>query len=298
MREVACAVCDGTASRMLYESTIKQADVQAGHVDPYGAHYRIVRCRRCGLIYATPIFDEAEVEALYTASPHSNVADGEDANVRRTMELYYRLARPWLAGRGRMLDIGCDIGLLLKIAHDDGFGEVYGIEPVPVAAAVARQVPGALVTSEFYERQVYPPASFDLISLIHVVDHLVQPMAVLERARSHLRPGGVILAVVHNIDSLLGRVLGERFPPYNLYHHAYFSPRTLRLLFERAGFEVVRIGPTQNCYSVGTLAEKAPLLPSGARRAARRLLDASGVGRMALTVPLGNVGIVARRPER
>ncbi|MGE3270130.1 MAG: class I SAM-dependent methyltransferase [Chloroflexota bacterium] len=296
MRDLACAICDSDARRVVYESTIDLTGVQAGQIDPYSAHYRIVQCQRCGLVYASPIFDEAEVETLYTGSPHTNVADGEDVNIRRTMELYYQAARPWLPGRQRILDIGCDTGSLLDIARQDGFRKLYGIEPRPVSAAIARKVPGATISDAFYERQEYPPEHFDLVSLVHVVDHLVHPTHLLDKAWQHLRPGGVILAVVHNSQSVLARVLGERFPPYNLYHHYYFSPRTLRLLFQRSGFEVLEVRSTLNCYSVGTFAEKLPLLPPGARRALRGMLDAAGIGRRALTVPLGNIGIVARRP--
>jgi SAM-dependent methyltransferase len=296
MREIACAVCEGTSRRTVYESTIRETDVLGGKVDPYGAHYRIVQCQRCGLLYANPIFDEIEVQTLYTASPHTNIAHGEEVNVRRTMELYYETAKPWLLGRERMLDIGCDIGLLLDIARLDGFKELHGIEPVPVAAAEARKVPGAIISSDFYEDQDYPAAHFDFICLIHVVDHLVNPTPLLDRAMRHLKPGGVLLAVVHNSNSLLGRLLGEKFPPYNLYHHYYFSQRTFRLLFQKSGFEILRVGPSYNCYSIGTFAEKTPLAPAWARTGARRVLDAVGVGPIPLTVPLGNISIAVRRP--
>jgi SAM-dependent methyltransferase len=297
MREISCAICEGTDRQILYQSTIKESDVLGGKVDPYGAHYQIVRCQRCGLTYACPIFDEIEVQTLYKASPHTNIAHGEEANVRRTMELYYETAKPWLQGRERMLDVGCDIGLLLDIARQDGFREIHGIEPVPVAATVAREVPGAVVSSEFYEDQDYPTEHFDLLSLIHVVDHLVNPTTLLDRAFRHLRPGGIILAVVHNSGSFLGRVLGERFPPYNLYHHYYFNPRTFRLLFQKSGFEILRVGPSYNCYSVGTFVEKVPLVPAWPRLTARRLIDSTGVGKIPLTVSLGNISIVAQRPH-
>ncbi len=153
------------------------------------------------------------------------------------------------------------------------------------------------MSSEFYEDQDYPSEHFDLVTLIHVVDHLVNPTQLLDRAFRHLKPGGVITAVVHNSGSFLGRALGERFPPYNLYHHYYFNPRTFRLLFEKSGYDVLRVGPSNNCYSVGTFVEKIPLVPAWTRQTARSVLDAVRVGKIPLTVPLGNISIVARRPR-
>lgn len=282
--------------RVVYESAVPPGAAIQG-LDPYEVHYRINRCVRCGLLYSSPIFEPNEIKILYTHSPHTNAAAGEEANVRRTMEMYYRLARPFLAGRDRILDVGCDIGLLLDVARQDGFRELYGIEPVQVAARVAARTPGAVISSEFYENQTFPDGYFDLVTLVHVVDHLVDPIRVLRRAWSQLKPGGILLAVVHNSGSLLARLLGERFPPYNLYHHYFFSEETLKRLFGAGAFDVLRAGPTYNCYSVGFLVEKIPGVPIPVRRAGRRILDALGVGRLPVTMPLGNIGIVARRPR-
>jgi SAM-dependent methyltransferase len=297
MRELACPICDSTARDLLYrETVVAGADGGAERVhDPEGKHYRINRCRGCGLVYSSPIFDEAGVAALYTHSPHTNVRPGEEDNVRDTFRGYYRLARPHLPGRGRILDIGCDMGLLLAVASADGFQELHGVEPNPLAAATARALPRSRIVETFYEATEYPEAHFDLVTLIHVLDHLVEPIRLLARVRRDLKPGGVILAVVHNAGSLLARVLGERFPPYNLYHHFFFTRRTLRLLFERAGLEPLRVGPTYNRYSLDFLADRVPVVPGAARGAARGALARLGLARVALTLPLGNIGIVARK---
>jgi hypothetical protein len=93
----------------------------------------------------------------------------------------------------------------------------------------------------------------------------------------------------------MARLLGERFPPYNLYHHYFFSRATLRSLFQKNRFEVLRVVPTYNRYSLGFLVEKVPGL--AARTSVRRGLNRVGLGGLPLTVPLGNIGIVARRPR-
>jgi SAM-dependent methyltransferase len=298
MREIGCPICGATARRLLYRETsgAEPRDATTRVDDPEGRHYRINRCLGCGLVYSSPIFDEAGVAALYTHSPHTNVRPGEEDNVRNTFRGYYRLARPHLAARKRILDIGCDLGLLLGMAAGDGFEELHGVEPNPMAAAVARAVPRSRIVETFYESTEYPEDHFDLVTLIHVVDHLVDPLRLLTRVRRDLRPGGVALAVVHNAGSLLARVLGERFPPYNLYHHYFFTKRTLGLLFARAGLEPAWIGSTSNCYSLDFLVDRVPVVPGVVRRAARAALGRVGLGGVPLTLPLGNIGIVARKP--
>src|SRR5262249_18551232 len=143
----------------------------------------------------------------------------------------------------------------------------------------------------------YPSNYFDLITLIHVLDHLYDPGIVLRRARKNLRPDGLLLAVVHNVRSVLGVLLGERFPVFNLYHHYFFDKRTLAELVRRQGFEVVKVVATQNCYSLGFFVQRWPGLPNSLGQAAIRTLRALRLAEIPITLPVGNIGIVARRPR-
>lgn len=292
-----CPICRSTERATVYESTLDARRAASGdRLDPYAAHYRITRCRKCGLLRSDPVLEDDRVKQLYEQAEATNVIPGEEENVRRTMAGYYNLVRPYLPGRARMLDVGCDMGFLLDVAARDGFRELHGIEPNPKARRVAEAIPGAVLSEKFYEDEDYPPGSFDLITLIHVLDHLFDPREVVERALGHLRPGGILLAVVHNVRSLLGRTLGERFPVFNLYHHYFFSKQTLRALCESAGFEVPAVVSTRNCYSLRFFVHKLPAVPAVLKRGACKALDTVGLGSVALTLPVGNIGVIARRP--
>lgn len=296
MRNIICPTCNGTEKILFYRDTLPADFDERSPPSPYSAHYQINRCSNCGLTHSSPVMDDAGVSALYEKSSETNVMPGEENNVRRTMAGYYDLAAPHLPGRGRMLDVGCDMGFLLEAAHADGFAEVWGIEPVPLARQVAEKIPGSHITAQFFEETDFPADHFDLIALIHVLDHLFDPRVVLRRALVNLRPGGVIMAVVHNIDCLLGKTLGERFPIFNLYHHYFFNKETLAELFRRHGFEVLDVVSTRNCYSSGFFAQRLPGVPQVARQMIHRGLQSIGLANLPITVPVGNIGIVARRP--
>lgn len=255
-----------------------------------------MQCDGCGVLYSDPIMDEAGVARLYEGARETNVTAGEEGNVARTMRGYYRLAAPHLPARRRMLDVGCDIGLLLQAAREDGFAELYGIEPVPAARARAQRIPGAQVSGTFFENADYPTNHFDLICFIHVLDHLFRPRIALRKAFAHLTPGGIVVAVVHNVRSLLFYLLGERFPVFNLYHHYFFAPRTLAALFAAEGYEVIGVKRTCNCYSLGFFASRLPGAPDSVRNAMGAALKAVGLGHMPVTIPVGNIAVVARRP--
>lgn len=296
MREIVCPVCEGKSRAVVFKSTLPSAFDEAVPPPPYSGHYQINRCLTCELMMSSPVMNDVGVAALYKDSSETNVSPGEEDNVRRTMALYYHLASPHLAGRQRMLDIGCDMGFLLEAAKADGFAEVFGIEPNPVARKAVEQTLGAKISDRFFEDTDYPADYFDLVSMIHVLDHLFDPRIVLGRALSNLRPGGVIVAVVHNADALLYKLLGEKYPIFNFYHHYFFSKKTLAALFRSQGYEVVRVVSTYNCYSLGFFAKRVPGVPEFLRKAAFRVLDFMGLASVALTIPVGNIGIVARRP--
>ena len=297
MREIICPICGKGDKALIYESTLPPGFDERRPPSPYSAHYRINSCNGCRLIHSSPVMDERGVAALYEQSSETNVQPGEEDNVRRTMASYYRLAAPHLSGRHRMLDVGCDMGFLLEAAAADGFAEVHGIEPNPVARQVAQGIAKAHVGSRFFEDTDYPAAHFDLIAMIHVLDHLFDPRVVLRRALTNLCPGGLLLAVVHNVDSALAKLMGERFAIFNLFHHYFFDRRTLAELFRANGFDVIAVEPTYNRYSLGFFVRRAPGIPVILRDATSRVLELSRIGSLPITLPVGNIGIVARRPR-
>ena len=297
MREIeTCPICRSTGRETIYRGTVDTSNIPEALKNPYASHYQINRCTGCDLWFSSPIFEDNDIATLYEQAPHSNVMSGEEGNVKRTMQLYYELARSHLRARDRILDIGCDIGLMLKFAQEDGFSELFGLEPNPIARREAASLQGAVISSQFYEDQEYPESNFDLITFIHVVDHLIDPSRVVERAFKHLKPGGVAVAVVHNSESILAKLLGERFPPFNMYHHYFFSKKTLAKLFESRGFEAVTVVSSRNCYSLGFFVRRLPLVPVKLRSAMAGILDRLWVGRLPITIPIGNIAIVARRP--
>ncbi|MGI8965462.1 MAG: class I SAM-dependent methyltransferase [Limisphaerales bacterium] len=132
---------------------------------------------------------------------------------------------------GRLLDIGCGNGAFLRVYSRLLPGwKLYGSEfdakykdMVEAIPNVEMMFPGDL--SEI-------PGEFDLISLIHVFEHIPSPLKVLERIWDKLKPGGLLLIQVP--DCLKN--------PYMLLvadHCSHFSVGTLSKLASLAGFEVL-----------------------------------------------------------
>src|SRR6266404_5432991 len=149
MRTNSCPICHSVGAHVFYGPTLPAQFDERHPPSPYSAHYRIMQCEGCGLLFSDPIMDKDGVSILYQGLSETNVTPGEEDNVRRTMAGYYGLAAPYLPGRDRILDVGCDIGLLLEVARQDGFRELHGIEPVPAARQQSASLPGAQITDVF-----------------------------------------------------------------------------------------------------------------------------------------------------
>jgi hypothetical protein len=80
---------------------------------------------------------------------------------------------------------------------------------------------------------------FDVIAMHHLLEHVSDPIALLQAARARLKPGGALQLAVPNTGAWEARWRG--WTSYEPYHLLYFTPVTLRRAVEQAGFTVVQL---------------------------------------------------------
>ncbi|WP_165106533.1 class I SAM-dependent methyltransferase [Limisphaera ngatamarikiensis] len=157
------------------------------------------------------------------------------------------------AGPARLLDVGCGSGVHLARMQQLGW-TVEGVEvdAEAVEAARARGIPVRLGT---LESQGYPDGWFDAVYSAHVLEHVHDPLGLLRECARVLKPGGRLVLLTPNVESLGHRRFGSAWlnldPPRHLF---LFSPGTLRRLAERAGLEVLSLRSTaRNAWVYGAL---------------------------------------------
>ena len=141
---------------------------------------------------------------------------------------------------GRVLDVGCNAGELLQLFHNLGW-EVAGVEISPGPAALARTRLGATIWQGAVEDVLPEKECFGLVTLTHVLEHLLEPQSVLERLREALG-NGVLLVEVPNAEDRLIKIwrgLYRQLCPGD--HVSFFSESSLRTLLQRAGFDVIEV---------------------------------------------------------
>jgi 2-polyprenyl-3-methyl-5-hydroxy-6-metoxy-1,4-benzoquinol methylase len=214
--------------------------------------YSIRRCERCGMGWASPRFSQERLEEIYKSddywrSPSPKVQGYTDyrGDERLYVDTFRRRLKFVLADgprSGRSLDVGCAAGFCMAAMQELGF-EAHGLEISETIASHARERFGfGTIHIGTLDSVTFPDGHFDLITMWDVVEHVVDPIALLVRARELLRPGGLLVIETQDIDSRFARSLGPRWHHYKHEEHIYhFTPPTVRTLLSRAGFDVVKL---------------------------------------------------------
>ncbi|MDQ5821937.1 MAG: methyltransferase domain-containing protein [Actinomycetota bacterium] len=208
--------------------------------------YTFVRCNECRLVFSNPQVDETRAIDRYGSSVSAELW-AEVLLSERQLELdrpkFERIAdalEPF-RGDGRLLDVGCSIGLFLDVAHQRGFDGI-GIEFGERALRHARGELGLEVLDVPLADAGFAPASFDVVTVLSVLEHTNDPRAMLREVARVLKPGGALYVIVPNLESLACRVLHEQAATFDGRNHlVYFSPTTLSDALGREGFEPVRV---------------------------------------------------------
>jgi SAM-dependent methyltransferase len=293
----ACPLCGGDDATVLVEATLDEsrltASAFASRKVPEYMHSRMVECNKCGMLYANPVLlQESLAEAYKDASFDSGVES------RLAAITYRAILEPHLAAlpsRNSALDIGAGDGAFLEELLALGFQNVTGVEPseAPIAAAKP-SVRGYLKCGVFAAEQ-FPPESLDLVTCFQVIEHVWDPVKIAADARALLKPGGLFLIVAHNRRAFSARMMGTKSPIFDIEHLQLFDRSTGAALMRTAGFESVAIRSLRNKYPINYWIKLFPL-PKTAKAAASWMARASGIGKLLLSLPAGNLALVGRKP--
>jgi SAM-dependent methyltransferase len=213
-------------------------------------NYEVRRCLQCGLEQLFPVPAPAQLKNFYE---HYYNFSGERDTVYTTFREWFfssPLYRLWIRldgdisfhtrkGSGRLLDIGCNEGRTLKNYARNGF-QAEGTELNETAAAVARAAGFHVFTGQLED--FAPATPYDVAVLSNVLEHSLDPKAMLLSAHRLLKPGGQVWISCPNSQSWLRSVFGQWWINWHIpFHITHFSPHALRNLLEDSGFLHIEI---------------------------------------------------------
>jgi SAM-dependent methyltransferase len=253
-------------------------------------HYKMVRCKKTGLVFSREILHEDVLERLYSGS---KVTFNEYTNVIR--EDYWKPLSKYVSmiKKNAALEIGCSNGFFIEELLAQGFQDVMGCEPSREAKEQASPLIKDKIHSGFFNKELYPDNSFDLICIFQTIDHFSDPLDILETCYAKLRKGGVLYAILHNVDALQAKILGEKSPIIDVEHIYLFNPLSIQLAVEQVGFKTVECFPVKNSYPMKYWMKHVPVFFP---KVLSSILSSIGLNNLRIPVRAGNMGIVAQKP--
>ena len=169
-----------------------------------------------------------------------------------------------------MLDIGAAAGMFVKVAQDAGY-EACGVEPSVWMSNFAKERYGVTVFPGVLEDARFDDASFDIVTMWDVLEHVPDPMATLREVKRILKPGGFLVVNYPRIDDPLAKIFGRKWWFLLSVHLFYFTPKTLLSYMEKLGFEKIAHRPHFQKLSYDYLVERLSVYSRFLAKAAKML---------------------------
>lgn len=182
----------------------------------------------------------SDCQSLILPSPHwldeaygkVIIPDPDQGSLARTLFMHRCIRRLRARGvrlvprRGRSLDVGCGKGLLLRLLLDDGW-EAQGYDPYPQA----------MFAQERLLAEMPSDPTFDLVTLVEVLEHTLDPVETLQRLKRCLAPRGLLLVSTELYDPAHHGSDWVYLAPEHGQHITLFSQQGLRMVTEKAGLD-------------------------------------------------------------
>lgn len=211
-------------------------------VDRDNRYLRTVICRECGLAWTDPRPEKEDMRRYYSKDyrlKYKGTFEPRMKHIYRAGHVVlsrYERVRDYLKSGMKTLDVGAGGGefvyRLKTLGHD-----ASGIEPNEGYAGYAIKEYGVNVQVGFIQDAELDDASFDFITIFHVLEHAEDPLSVLQKLRSWIKPGGTIVVEVPNIEAVCQAPVHR----FHLAHIYSFNESTLVHMGRRAGLDAVEV---------------------------------------------------------
>lgn len=195
--------------------------------------FRYVECKNCLSVYNNPQM-VLSVSLDYDIYRNKLV---KPSKVLRTKlsEIKYQQIQEHTPKKGRLLDVGCGMGTLLKVFEKHGW-KTEGVDP---DSPVKRKNISKVYFESFWSKEIY-----DCITFYGVLEHINHPQIFIDKALTLLKPNGLIVFEVPSADSFLMEYIKKQpFSPYRFIEHgrhlSFFSREAIKSMCK--GLKIIDI---------------------------------------------------------
>jgi 2-polyprenyl-3-methyl-5-hydroxy-6-metoxy-1,4-benzoquinol methylase len=290
-----CVLCGNSHLALVFPANVLSrvpVNEFACTTDALGQHDDILQCIRCGMVSSRPTLAPDEILEKYGRVEDEAYLLEEGAR-RELFEWILGATRRYALNGKRLLEIGSNVGLFLDVASQLGW-TAKGIEPSRWAVQLGRAQFDVDLQLGTVEELKEPVRSSDVIVMLDVLEHLIDPLAALRRLRPVVDDDGLLVLSTVNLTGLHARMRRGNWPWFIRSHLHYFSPQTLREMLRLAGFRIVEWSIIPRSFHLSYIAHRA----GSSQGVLGRLLE--GISEVVdPRIPvgwLGDITFVAARP--
>jgi len=232
-----CPVCGHASSELLFRQSFQKLD-GIGLLDGYD----VVACQGCGMTFAENIPSQGTFDEYYrglSKYAYEHRAGKESPEDEWRLRQVARNIASFIPHRDtRILEVGCSNGRLLGFLKEAGYKNVFGLDPAPDCAELARKVYGVEVfTGSLFDAPVRDHG-YDFVILLQVLEHIRDVVPAVAALRRFLSPDGILYVDVPDAT----KYVAEREAPFQEFsteHINFFSPTALKYLMEASNFRTI-----------------------------------------------------------
>jgi 2-polyprenyl-3-methyl-5-hydroxy-6-metoxy-1,4-benzoquinol methylase len=233
-----CKVCDSAAlEEILHFDELPRV---TSDCIPFRQGGRLTVCTLCGAAQALAdgqwLSDIAEIYGKYeiyhqSGGVEQQVFDSASGKLRRRSDVLVDRVLSWtdVPTSGKVLDMGCGAGGTLRTFAERDRWLLYGAEMDERNLPLLAPIPGFQKLYTCDAKEI--PDTFDIITMVHSLEHLQEPSSLLSDLRGKLSPNGRLVIQVPN----------AALNPFDYVvadHMIHFSPAPLANLLRRSGFDI------------------------------------------------------------
>lgn len=207
----------------------------------YPDSYDVVHCQNCGMIYADISVTNCDVDKYYqVCNMYSNISCVKKAvyNISYKPSVKKLLVIPKNA---HIIDVGCGNGTLLSLLKDNGYNNLFGLDPSVDSISYLREKYGLNgIVGSVYDIAPELHECYDVVIFSGVLEHVLYPDECIKNLKKLLKPDGLLFLFMPNAEGF-GQYICDLPNYFNFEHINYFTSKTLDTLCNQN--HLVRVSP-------------------------------------------------------
>lgn len=250
-----CPICGNNNFNFLYQQLDKNLGISGS--------FSLFKCKKCLAVFLNPQPDCKESEKFYPKKDYYSLDKIKTKKDSIKTKIKLKLYRIYFMGeknifkkiifspinfliRGvvikkgvKLLDIGCGSGQFLYEMKSLGL-DVYGVEPGKFDEYGNTKYDLHIKKGDI-DHVKYKKEYFDLITLNHVLEHIIDPNKTLFEIKGILKRNGIFILGVPNTASLAFKIFGKNWLALDVPRHLInYSAKNLKFLLEKNGFKIIK----------------------------------------------------------